>query len=163
MEIERKWLVDKNRCPGLVLYDAEILRTEQGYLNSVDDDWLIRVRKVNKLGTNKKLLEAGQDVIYFLLELKTQGLLSREELRYYITEPNYKETLSKCESIVKKTRYCWNEDGVYYEVDIYDDHDFVTCEVEFKTEQEANNFKAPDWCIKDVTYDTAYKNVNLGK
>jgi len=52
---------------------------------------------------------------------------------------------------------------IRYEIDFYKDYDFVTCEVEFDSEEEANNFEAPDWCIKDVTYDPYYKNVNLAK
>lgn len=159
MEIERKWLVDKDRCPGLVLYDSEIRRTEQGYLNTIDDNWLIRFRMVQILGTVKKPLSGEQK--YYFLELKTQGLLSREELRYFISEKEYNDSISKCQGIVRKTRYCWHDNDIYYEVDVYDDHDFVTCEVEFKSEEEANNFVAPDWCIKDVTYDQVYKNVNL--
>jgi len=167
MEIERKWLVDKDRCPGLVVYDAEIRRTEQGYLNHTKDEYLIRVRKVQVMGTNKKPLSGEQT--YYFLELKTQGLLSREELAYYISEKEYKDTLSKCRGVVKKTRYCWygedgkGEHGYYFEVDVYDNHDFVTCEVEFNSEEEANNFEAPDWCLEDVTYDPAYKNINLVK
>jgi adenylate cyclase len=158
MEIERKWLVDKEKCPGLVLYDAEVLRTVQGYLNTIKDEWLIRVRKIKKIGTNRKPQRKSSE---FYLELKTQGLLSREELRYIIHEEEFIKTLRKCSGVVKKTRYCWMEDNTYFEVDVYDDHDFVTCEVEFKTEKEAENFKAPSWCLRDVTYDPKYKNVNL--
>jgi len=87
-------------------------------------------------------------------------LLARDEIKFIIKEDEYENTLSKCLGIVRKTRYCWL-DTVYYEVDIYDNHDFVTCEVEFETEEEANNFIAPDWCIEDITYDPKYKNVNL--
>jgi len=158
-EIERKWLVDRDKCPGLVSPHTSIFRTIQGYLNSTDDNWLIRVRKFEHRGSIGDV-DLKYETRYYL-ELKTHGLLSREELRYIITEDEFEETLDKCNGSVKKTRYCWNEEGIYYEVDVYDDHDFVTCEVEFKSEEEANEFIAPEWCIKDVTLDPAYKNVNL--
>ncbi len=157
MEIERKWLVDKDRCPGLVLYNSTIFKTEQGYLNTINDEWLIRVRKFEEKGT---ISNPGNGKVRYYLELKTQGLLSREEIKFIIKEDEYENALSKCLGIVRKTRYCWL-DTVYYEVDIYDNHDFVTCEVEFPTEEEANNFVAPDWCIEDITYDPKYKNINL--
>ena len=36
-------------------------------------------------------------------------------------------------------------------------------EIEFPTEEEANNFQAPEWLGKDVTNDKNYKNQSLAK
>ena len=153
MEIERKWLVDTAKCPiyheNYVILAEDVWRTVQGYLNTIKDEWLIRVRSINDER--------------FFLELKTQGLLAREELSFKIHKDEFNQTLEKCVSKVEKTRYCYYTDNVKYEIDIFLDHSFVTCEVEFGNEETAHAFVAPDWCTKDVTYDPAYKNVNLAK
>jgi len=153
MEIERKWLVDKSKLPELsvkkVVADINVWDVIQGYLNSENDEWLIRVRSVNNF--------------YFWLELKSKGLLSREEIRYAISNMEFQITLRECKKVVEKRRYSLYDGDIRYEIDFYKDYDFVTCEVEFDFEEEANNFEAPDWCIKDVTYDPYYKNVNLAK
>jgi len=147
MEIERKWLVDYTKLPEEE--SSEIWEVVQGYLNSVKDEWVIRVRSIND---NK-----------FFLELKTSGHLSREELRFEINRTEFYSTLRECKGIVKKTRHTYYENNVKYEIDFYEDYEFITCEVEFNSEEEANKFIAPDWCVKDVTYDPKYKNVNLAK
>ena len=153
IEIERKWLVDKDKLPELpkrkVIADNNVWEVIQGYLNPDNDEWLIRVRSVNDF--------------YFYLELKSRGLLSREEIRYSISKMEFQVTLRQCKAVMEKTRYFLYDGDIRYEIDFYKDYDFVTCEVEFDSVEEANNFNAPDWCTDDVTYDPYYKNVNLAK
>lgn len=36
-------------------------------------------------------------------------------------------------------------------------------EIEFENQEEANNFKTPEWVIKDVTSDLNYKNGYLAR
>jgi adenylate cyclase len=159
LEIEKKWLVDKYKCPIFLKSfnkkDLDILDTEQGYLEFAEDDnWIIRYRHINERGIN---------VDKYFVDLKTKGLLVREEISHRINEEEYIRGISKCKGrTIRKTRYC-HMDVVYYEIDVYKDHDFVTCEVEFKNMKEANEFVPPDWCYEDVTYDLKYKNMNLGK
>jgi len=151
IELEKKWLVDKEKCP--IPSDAVKWDVVQGYLNTMSDEWIIRCRYV------------GHDdgLSSYFLELKSRGLLAREELRYIIDKEEFDETLKKCGGVVKKTRYLWKADNVQYEVDFYKDHKFVTCEVEFDNMKQCNAFKPPEWCIEDVTFNPKYKNVNLGK
>jgi len=161
MEIERKWLVDKSKCPIFIYGEESFNLTKwkvvQGYLNSVKDEWLIRVRRVDTIEKNKSVLND------YFLEMKSHGLLSREELRIRMNKTEFEEILKKCEKTVEKQRYLWNALGVQFEIDVYDRYDFITCEVEFNSEEEANNFVAPNWCTKDITMDSGYKNVNLAK
>ena len=42
-------------------------------------------------------------------------------------------------------------------------NEFCYGEIEFKDEQEANNFIAPKWFGKEVTYDKSYKMKNYWK
>jgi len=160
-EIERKWLVDEKKCPifkySLESFNLEIWETEQGYLNSQEDEWLIRARKV------KIILKDDDSITRHLLDLKTKGMLSRDEITLSINHKEFTEIISKCGKRVYKTRYTWQTDEARYEIDVYRDHNFITCEVEFSNETEAKEFEAPDWCVKDVTEDPKYKNVNLVK
>lgn len=159
IELEKKWLVDESKCPVFNLNfgekNLEILETEQGYLeNDPDDSWIIRFRHIFK-----HLSESN----HYFLDLKSKGLLAREELTYSISYEEYSEAIQKCEGrIVRKTRYCYEENGHRLEIDKYNAHGFVTCEVEFKSMKEANTFVPPEWCIEEVTFDPKYKNMNLG-
>jgi CYTH domain-containing protein len=144
MEIERKFLVDKDHLPTL----ETNVRIEQHYLNDIEDKWLVRLRQ--------------WDDRYFL-ELKTKGDLSREELKFKITEDEYLKGIEHSIKKLRKTRYLLFDQDLAYEVDIYDDYDFITVEVEFESEEEANNFVPPSWFGQDITNDYKYRNNNLAK
>jgi len=151
MEIERKWLIDPSRVNELKKISFAHEKVEQYYLNDKNDSWIIRLRK------------AGSDCF---ITLKSKGLLSREELELHICKKDFTEFIKHAKTSIKKTRYVIElstEILSTLEMDVYDDYDFVTGEVEFDSEEEANDFVAPDWCIKDITYDPTYKNVNLAK
>lgn len=157
MEIERKWLVDKVKIVPLLGHG---IRTEQHYINHMSDrdddpaEWLIRVRNEGS---------------YYTLTLKGKGLMARPELEYEITEKEYLETLEYSKTSVLKTRFfidLYPDDRNcerWYEIDIFDDHDFIICELEFETIEEAAEFVPPDWCVKEVTLDSSYSNINLAK
>jgi CYTH domain-containing protein len=151
MEIERKWLVDKKELENLVVSAFYQERIEQYYLNGPNDEWVIRLRKADN---------------EHFLTLKNKGMLSREEIEVKILKQIFENHIRLAKTKLSKTRHMIEIDpdklGVF-EVDVYDDYNFITCEVEFETEEEANAFVAPGWCIKDVTEDPKYKNINLAK
>lgn len=155
MEIEKKYLVDSNRIEELKNLSFYFEHIDQYYLNDPKDSWVIRLRK-----TDDTIIKD------YFLTLKSKGLLSREEIEIKISKDTFLHGIQNAKTSLKKTRYTIEIDpdklGVF-EVDVYDDYEFITCEVEFETEEEANAFVAPDWCIKDVTEDPYYKNVNLAK
>ena len=151
MEIERKWLVDKEKIVPLLGHG---FRMEQHYLNDLSDDWLIRVR------------DEGS---YHTLTLKGKGLMTRPELEFDITEDEYLEAIKYSKTKVLKTRFFIDLEPDnpncerWYEIDIFDDHDFIICELEFDTIEEAGEFVPPEWCVKEVTLDSSYSNINLSK
>ena len=153
MEIERKWLVDKSKISDLLLKGDYFSRKriEQYYLNTMNDEWLIRLRKQGDK---------------FFLTLKSRGLLSREEIEIEISPNMFFENIKLAKTCIKKYRYTifhGLSKNIFYQIDVYDDYDFITCEVEFHDEDKAKNFIAPDWCIQDVTEDPKFKNVNLAQ
>jgi len=148
MEIERKWIVDKEKVVPMLKVGVRI---EQHYINDLNDEWLIRARKLGSV---------------HLLTLKNEGLISRDELEYDITEDDYLETIKFSKKSVNKTRFYLDLDPEkerYFEIDVFDDHDFIICEVEFETVEEADSFVPPEWCVEEVTDDSNYQNVNLTK
>jgi len=156
MEIERKWLVDPNRIKELKKLSGISFKIKQYYLSDKSDSWTIRLR------------DDGD----FWITLKSKGLLSREEIEFDINKIEFAEYVKLAKTKILKTRYIYeniepdkiNKYPHYcYEIDVYDVYDFITCEVEFATEEEAKAFVPPTWCIKDVTEDPFYKNINLAK
>ena len=56
---------------------------------------------------------------------------------------------------VHKTRYYYNENGIDYEVDVFQDtlQGLVLVDIEFKTLAEKAAFVAPDWLLVEVTQE----------
>ena len=152
-EIERKWLVDRNKIPYDLEKDADKYELTQTYLNFSPE---VRVRNIS----NKR----------YIMAIKT-GLtekkgLTREETQYDITKEEYEHLLTKQEGeAIYKTRYQIKIDGHTYAFDFFHEQlDGLTyLEIEFPSEDEANAFEAPSWLGKDVTNDINYKNQKLAQ
>lgn len=152
-EIERKWLVDRNKIPYNLEKEADKFEITQTYLNYSPE---IRVRNIS----NKQ----------YIMAIKT-GLteekgLTRDERQYKLTKEEYEQLLTKQEGdTIYKTRYQLKVDSYTYSFDYFHEQlDGLTyLEIEFPTEEEANDFQAPDWLGKDVTNDKNYKNQSLAK
>jgi len=148
MEIERKWLVDKNKISAFTNFGYRI---EQHYLNDLEDDYLIRVR--DTMGT-------------YTMTLKGKGLMIRTEFEFDINHEQYKEMVRESKKSLKKTRFFVEiEEGSdrYYEIDVFDDYDFIICEVEFEIAEDAYAFVPPKWCLEEVTEKHDYTNINLAR
>jgi len=150
METEKKYIVDKSQLTEVLQNLTSSYRIDQYYLNDMNDSWLIRARSMNDS---------------YFLTLKSKGLLSREELEYEISQEDFEKTIKQAKTKLKKIRHHYYKDGHLFEIDIYDDYDFITCEIEFSSEEETKAFDAikPNWCLEDITYDKKYKNINLAK
>lgn len=161
MEVERKFLFDE--LPTfLEPEDENIARinVKQIYL-SIDPE--IRIRRkfiLYKDGTSKNE--------YFKTQ-KSDGNLVREEIEAPITRSMYIKlcnfaysTMGRNEIDKDYYRYKLN-DNLILECSIVDrdlDTSFIYGEVEFESEEEANNFVVPDYFGQEVTYDKDYKMKN---
>ena len=146
MEIERKFLIDKDNIPdNLNRYKYKDI--EQGYLST---EPVVRVRKSNDKYT---------------LTYKSKGFLVREEYNLPLTRESYEHLIAKADgNIITKRRYLIPEkEGLTIELDIFDGKykGLVVAEVEFNTENEANSYVAPEWFGEDVTMKSEYSNSNL--
>lgn len=148
MEIERKYLIEKEQLPKN-LSDYPFHRIEQGYLCTSP---VVRIRR--------------QDDEYFLT-YKSKGLMAREEYNLPLTQEAYEHLKPKADGLViSKTRYLIPEkDGLTIELDVFhDDYEgLLLAEVEFPSKDAANAYTAPAWFGHDVTFSSDYHNSTLSK
>ncbi len=146
MEIERKFLIDRNKLPK-PLEEYSFHRIEQGYLCT---EPVVRVRR--------------QDEEY-ILTYKGKGMMVREEYNLPLTKEGYEHLLGKADGmILTKDRYQIPlEDGNTVELDVFYGayEGLYLAEVEFETEERANYFEKPDWFTEEVTFDPKYHNSNM--
>lgn len=145
IEIERKFLVNKDKFKKLNLTDFEYLY--QGYI-SVEVDKTIRIRK---LQTNAFLTIKG------ITENAT-----RLEFEYEIPIEDAKQLLEKFSTnMLEKKRYKFVYDNKIWEIDEFlgDNEDLLVAEIELKSVDEI--FEIPNWIEQEVTDDVRYYNANL--
>ena len=157
MEIERKFLItDMNIELEALTKQSKVETIEQGYVATEPNE--VRVRKVV---CNYSCF----DVTGYFLTVKSKGTLKRKEIETHIDCKQYKEMLSICDDVIRKTRYSIGYEGYVIELDVYsgDLKGLITAEIEFKSEDEAKQFNPPSWLGIEVTEDLRYKNKNLLK
>ncbi len=94
-------------------------------------------------------------------------MMVREEYNLPLTREAYEHLIKKADgNIISKKRYeLPDNSGHTIELDIFEGvfEGTVLAEVEFSTVEEADNYIAPDFFIKDVTNDSEYHNSNMSK
>lgn len=143
MEIERKFLIDREKLPeALESFDSHLI--EQGYLCT---NPVVRVRR--------------QDEEY-ILTYKGIGMMVREEYNLPLTREGYEHLIEKADGIViRKRRYLIPlEGGLVVELDeFYGEYEgLLMAEVEFTDKESAEGFSKPDWFGEEVTFDKHYHN-----
>ncbi len=145
MEIERKFLV-KKLPEDLSQYPCR--RISQAY---VCTDPVIRVR------------QKDED---YILTIKGEGFLQREEFELPLQKAQYKRLLAKAEGrSIAKDRYCIPYGKYTIELDIFAPpfDPLILAEVEFGSVEEANAFAAPDWFGEEVTRENEYTNAAISR
>lgn len=146
MEIERKFLI-KQLPENLEAY--ECLQIEQAYLCRRP---VIRIRKQNE---------------EYWLTYKGEGLMVREEYNLPLDEESYGHLLLKADGrVIKKKRYKIPiEQGLVVELDVFEGfrQGLIMAEVEFVSEEQAGDFREPDWFGEEVTYNKEYHNNYLSQ
>jgi adenylate cyclase len=147
VEIERKFLV--SQVPAqLDRYPHQ--RVAQGYLISAGNDLEVRLRDRD-----------GHTV----LTVKQGGGLARDELETTVEPTRFARLWPLTEGHrVEKVRYLIpTEHGLTIELDVYGGRleGFVTAEVEFESELQAQSFEPPAWFGPEITGDPRYSNQRL--
>lgn len=146
MEIEKKYLIT---LPSNEIEKYIHNNIEQGYISTKP---VIRIRKKN-------------DTYY--LTYKSSGLMIREEFEEEISSQQYNHLKTKIDyNLITKKRYLIPLDNkLTVELDVFSGklQGLVLAEVEFDSEDEANNFQPPNWFKEEVTYNSQFQNSNLCK
>ena len=150
MEIERKFLISK--FPDLPI--CEQFNVFQFYIATSPVE--VRVRSQEKDGD-----------IRYILTFKSEGELSRRELEINITEQIFNKLLLFVDKpAIHKIFKTYKLDGdLLLECSLVDyntDTEFMYAEIEFKTEELANQFdkNSLPFLLDEVTYDDYYKMKN---
>ena len=152
LEIERKYLIeypDTDYLMSLVCAKSEI---EQSYMLGEEGKFRLRKRGVN-----------GSYIYIKTVKTKISDT-TREEVETRLTEAEYNELFKNnaCTGSIKKDRYCLMYNGTYYEIDVFPFwKKQAYLEVELLSEND--EIKLPDFInvIREVTYDSRYKNSSL--
>lgn len=145
MEIERKFLI-KRLPDNLENYPCRHL--EQGYLCTSP---VVRIRRDNDK---------------YELTYKGSGMMVREEHNLPLTQSSYEHLKEKIDGrLIIKKRYMIPYKSYTIELDVFENDlaPLTLAEVEFATEDDANNFNAPDWFAEDVTFEKIYHNSVLSR
>lgn len=152
MEIERKWLIDIDSIP-YDLSKLDYLDIEQAYISF---NPTIRIRKISNL---------NEYILTIKSSSKDNGL-SRQEYEINISEDEYNNLLSKKEGLtLSKTRYKAKQDKLLFEIDLFhkEYEGLAYMEIEFESTEQANNYVAPSWVKRELTYDHNFTNAALAK
>lgn len=153
VEIEKKWLIDKDAIPYDLSKVEHVVEIEQTYLCFSPE---MRVRKYNN----------GKNFEFTVKSNMTEDGLIRDETNIRITQEEYDNLITKREgNTINKTRYQFMDGDYVIAIDIFhgDLDGLAYMEIEFVTKEDADNYKTPDWVIADVTADIRYKNGYLAR
>jgi adenylate cyclase len=152
MEIERKWLVPA--IPSWIM-EYQPTHIDQGYVLS-NKNVSIRVR------AEKNCIKT----VYTMTVKSGQGM-SRQEYEVEIDKDTFNELWIQTEgNRIEKARFkIPMHNGLKIEFDFFGGNNIglLLAEVEFKDQDEAVNYIAPDWFGEDVTFDGRYTNAELSK
>ena len=146
MEIERKFLIKKEQLPtNLESYPYNTL--EQAYIIT---NPVLRIRKKNDS---------------YILTYKGQGLMTREEVEFPLTQEAYEKLLTKTDgNVITKTRYkIPDKNNLTIELDIFSGilEGLYLAEVEFLDEESALSYHIPEWFGPEVTNENTFHNSTL--
>ena len=145
MEIERKFLVDKQKMHELNFSSESLIK--QGYLSS---NPTVRVRIKDNRG-------------FLTIKSSTRGI-SRQEFEYEIPLDDAEELLKLCDdNVLRKYRRTVEYGGRVWEIDFFRGRlaGLVLAEVELNSADEA--VELPEWIRHEVSSDRRYANSNLVK
>lgn len=157
MEIERKFLIKED---AFDLNAYNYVELQQAYISTSP---VIRVR--SKSTHSAGACDTADTYTEYILTVKSQGMLSRQEFELSLDEIDYLNLLKKAEgNIITKRRYLiplGNE--LTLELDYFKDlfEGLVMGEIEFASEEDAEKYNLPDFVIREVTYDKRYHNSNM--
>lgn len=158
LEIERKYLVEKPDIVGSMLpCRYSVVHILQTYLKEREPGVERRIRQRG----------IGDNFTFYYTEKKEIDGLSRAESERIITKDEYLSLLMDADDSkkqIRKTRYCFVNNGTYFELDDYPFWDDKAI-LEVELTSSSKTVELPDFIkvIKEVTDDMRYRNSNLAE
>lgn len=153
LEIERKFLIEKPTEESLKKLGAVKQKITQAYLTPKENI----ERRIRQRGNDS-------DFTYYYTEKITLTPIKRIERECKITEKEYLNLLTDAQSILHKNRWCFLEQGLYFELDTFNGvQDKALLEIELNRENQV--VKLPSWCkiIEEVTNNPDYRNIAIAE
>ncbi len=153
LEIERKFLIERPSEEQLKKCGAVAQTITQAYLTPRGQT----ERRIRQRGTKS-------DFTYYYTEKTALSPTKRIERERKISKNEYLDLLTEAQKILHKTRWCFLDQGLYFELDTFADApDKALLEIELN--QENQEIKLPPWChlIKEVTDNPAYRNTTIAE
>ena len=155
-EIERKWLLTEDTFNEVMkMYpNAETTNIIQSYISIENPEVRLRIE--------------GEDYFLTVKSEANESGKKRSEHQINLTRDQYNELIGAVTTdLVLKERYRIPLERHVVDLDDYHGKlgELFIAEVEFETEEEADNFKPPEWLSKskEVTEDKRFKNKQLAK
>lgn len=154
LEIERKFICTLTKEEALKLSFSNRSVTSV-YLESSKESSFRVVKDVHY---------DGLVVCKWTKKTSLESALIREEKEEYLPEILFNNlNLDQYPKVIKQ-RYLIEINNKIWEIDFFEDYDFVIAEIEFNCIADANNFTdLPTWIAQEVTEDPFYLNCNLAK
>ena len=150
IEIEKKYKIKK--IPENIEQYKKI-KIEQAYLNYGSKP-TVRIRKYN------------EDEYILSYKSRKKGYRDNlsvcDEVELDLTKEAYEHLKQKADGrVIYKTRYIVPlDDGLKVEIDFFKEffEGVMFAEIEFKSEEQANTYKVPDWIGEDISKEKRVKN-----
>lgn len=145
IEIERKFLVDKNQWEKAKPKEGKHI--VQGYLQKSPEK-TVRIRVKGEQG-------------FITIKGRTEGF-SRKEFEYLIPVEEAREMIATfCTTYIDKTRFEVIVDNMIWEVDEFKSPRKGLILAEIELPDENHDFVLPDWIAEEVSDDPQYFNSNM--
>lgn len=145
LEIERKFLVDRNKWKPSGKGEKII----QGYL-STDKERVVRIR-------------IKRDKAWLTIKGKTQGIV-RSEFEYEVpVQEAYEIMKMSLDNPIEKTRYKERIGELIWEIDVFEGINQGLCLAEVELDDENQPIEIPGWITEEVSNDIRYFNAWLSQ
>ena len=144
LEIERRFLIKNNNWRKYIINEGKLI---QGYLSSINDEWIVRLRSENKK---------------FKLTLKKHIVNSTSlEFEYKINREEGNQILSQIKNKIEKDRFYLKINNQNWIVDIFTgiNTPLEIAEIELASEHE--KIIIPDFISKEITGIKIFSNYQL--
>ena len=147
IEIERRFLVNNEDWKSQALLSEDF---SQAYLNSNSNEWIIRVRIINK---NKS---------YITLKSSLNGF-SNYEFEYSIPIKDAIELSNLSKYKITKNRYQIKNNNKNWVVDSFEGSNSSLKIAEIELSSESEEIHIPSWCGQEITGIKSLSNASLAK